>query len=368
MPALLGEPRLLAEIEDSGVLEPHDIVRDIVYLPTGRLLLQVAHLCGLQPRLLEPQVLLHQRRHQGVIELRAVGEDQPALQPPIVHLMAALIDEGHQIVEAVPQLHRVVDLPRERLQEEPLHEGFDRGLARVVVVRRGGSHGVGAVAVLHPENLLGRVGEGRQAIEELPGVFEHVALREGREIMVGGQTSLRQRAHPCFFHTVSETHQYFFAVLASVLSFFLFNFFLTKIIVAGLLLADFIEAVHFRAVLSPDLVEELGNFELLVLLEEIGVLGLEVEVDPGVGREYLVAEAGIDARQGVAQRRNAALARTHPKLIIIIQLPPTQPKTTPHPPPSPSPTPPPTYYTSPRRDGLINFMKGEEKLSNKEEQ
>lgn len=101
-------------------------------------------------------------------------------------------------------------------------------------------------------------------------------------------------------------------MLPRALSFFLFNFFLTKIIVAGLLLADFIEAVHFRAVLSPDLVEELGNFELLVLLEEIGVLGLEVEVDPGVGSEYLLAEAGVDAWEGVAQGRDAALARTHP--------------------------------------------------------
>lgn len=42
------------------------------------------------------------------------------------------------------------------------------------------------------------------------------------------------------------------------------------------------------------------------------MFGLEVEVDPGVGGEYLLAEAGVDARQGVAQGRDAALARTHP--------------------------------------------------------
>ena len=101
-------------------------------------------------------------------------------------------------------------------------------------------------------------------------------------------------------------------MFARALSFFLFNFFLTKIIVVGILLANFFEAVHFCSVLASHLAKELSDFEFLVFLEEVGMFGLEVEVDPGVGGEYLLAEAGVDARKRVAQGRDAALARTHP--------------------------------------------------------
>jgi hypothetical protein len=128
-----------------------------------------------------------------VVELRAVGEDQPPLQPAIVHLVAVLVDEGHQIVEAVPQLHRVVDLPREGLQVEPLNVGFYAGLPRVVVVRRSRRNREGgAVAVVHAEKLLGRVRVVRHALEELPRVLEHWTLWEVWEIMVGRRVRLRQ--------------------------------------------------------------------------------------------------------------------------------------------------------------------------------
>jgi len=106
--------------------------------------------------------------------------------------VAVLVDEGHQIVQAVPQLHRIVDLPRERLQVEPLKVGFYAGLTRVVVVRRSRRHREGgAVAVVKTEKLLGRVGV-VHAFEELPWVLEHWALGEGWEIMVGRRVRLRQ--------------------------------------------------------------------------------------------------------------------------------------------------------------------------------
>ena len=65
------------------------------------------------------------------------------------------------------------------------------------------------------------------------------------------------------------------------------------------------------------------------------MFGLEVEVDSGIGGEDLLAEAGVDARQGVAQRRNAALARTHP-LINYYHPNATDPQNQPRPQPLPS--------------------------------
>lgn len=96
-------------------------------------------------------------------------------------------------------------------------------------------------------------------------------------------------------------------MFARALSFFLFNFFLTKIIVVRILFANFFEPIHFCAILASDLAKELGDFKFLVFLKKISMLRLEVEVDARIGCEYLVTEARVDPRQGIAQRRNAAL-------------------------------------------------------------
>lgn len=101
-------------------------------------------------------------------------------------------------------------------------------------------------------------------------------------------------------------------MLPRALSFFLFNFFLTKIIVVSFLLANFFKPIHFSAVFPAYFAKEFGNFKFLVFLKKIGMFGLEVEVDSWIGGKYLLAEAGVDAWEGVAQGRDAALARTHP--------------------------------------------------------
>lgn len=67
------------------------------------------------------------------------------------------------------------------------------------------------------------------------------------------------------------------------------------------MIAQFIKLEYFCVVLALDLFEQLGNFEFFIFLEEIGVLGLEVQVDAWIGGEDLVAKAGVEAGKGVTK-------------------------------------------------------------------